>query len=205
MKKKIALISLAAILLLSGIAGGVYAVSDHQPVRGEKLIGMSHLGTALRAGGNIIDTRWSGFRFTNPDGVGEITITQVSIIRGDETLIYEGPYIRVVTDINGNVDRTVITDPMTPHETRGIRLTQYMWDGPDDPDEAELEDSDNWLDRSDALGLDFATYTVEIAWEAQGPVAPLTGWQVTSIEETRFGDEYRYKYESQMVNLKQKK
>ena len=200
MKKRILLVLLAAGLLATGLAGGVYAVSLHQPVKGEKLIGLAPLGTFEIPIGPWTRTtqRSSDFRFTNPDCVGEITITQVSIIRRDETVIYEGPFIRVDGDV-----REVVETPMTPHETRRIMLIAYMWEG-EGVDPEDLTASDNWLSSYDALQQDIAGYTVEIAWEARGPVSPLTGWQQITTRESQDGEKYVMRSESQMVNMKQK-
>ncbi len=206
MKKKIALVSLVAVLLLAGLAGAVYATVDHQVVQGQKLIGVGQLGKMTRSWGTVQFSQ--SFRFTNPDGVGEITITQVSVIKGDETVIYEGPFIRVRT-VDDILVRTVITDPMSPHEIRYIGLRTYMWKGTADiTDPSELEKNSNWYSIGWAHNQTNAPYTVEIAWEAEGAVNPLTGWQQTQRWENRPDDPitfHRMFAESPMVNLKQKK
>ncbi len=198
--KKVLLSLLAVILLLGGLAGAVYAVGDHQPAKDQKLVGVSNLGTKTFPWGSI--ELKPVFRFTNPDCVEEIAITKVSIIRANETVIYEGPYIGVTGPSNNPV-RTVIAEPMSPHEVRIIVLFDYMWTGLG-VDYTNLTANDNWLTVGEALAQEAAQYTVEIEWEAEGAVNPLTGWQRTNRKEVRPDGTYRMLAESQMVNLKQR-
>lgn len=190
--KKMSLIFLVCVLPLAAFAGGVYAEGDVHPVTANRLVGVGDLGTL--AGPNI--TIYTVFAFTNPDDVEEITITKVSIIEGNGDLVYDGPYIYVTPD---GTYREVKPDPMTPHEIWQIRLQAYMWTGLGIPD--DLTDVNNWMSRVDALNKELKAYTVEIEWEAKGAVAPLTGWQRTR----RSDGEGVMMYESQMVNMKQRR
>ncbi|MFC2123160.1 hypothetical protein ACFLRP_05700, partial [Bacteroidota bacterium] len=158
MKKKLSLSLLAVVFILAGFGGGVYAVGDHQPAKGEKLVGVSQLGTRTINEFPLIKHELrSHFRITNPDCVAEINITKVSIIKGDETLIYEGPYIRII-GYGLSPAREVITEPMSPHEVRNIPLMYYMWTGEDDPN---LTDPSNWMTLTQAVQQGKANYTVE--------------------------------------------
>ena len=200
MKKKVFLPLLAVTLLLGGLAGVVYAVGDHQPAKDQKLVGVGPMGT-FTPGPTV--TQMTVFRFTNPDCVEEIAITKVSIISANETVIYEGPYISVEGS-GADPVRTVIDEPMSPHEVRHIVLFFYMWTG-EGLDPTDLTANDNWLSVSDALAKGLAQYTVEIEWEAKGAVNPLTGWQQIQREEHRSDGTYRMLADSQMVNLKQRR
>jgi len=195
--KKMSLILLAVVLLLAALAGGAYVDSDHQPVKGNKLIGVGQLGT--HEGIPYIEM-WTHFGFTNPDCVEEITITKVSIIEENGDLVYEGPYISVTR--NG-LTREVKTDPMNPHEIWGINLEVYMWTGLGDYPE-NLTDPANWLTFGEAMAQPIKSYTVEIEWEAKGGVCPLTGWKTTKRIDWVDGLGGNM-YQSQMVNMKQKK
>lgn len=199
--KKVLLLLLPVILLLGGLAGAVYAVGEHQPAKDQKLVGVGHLGEKTYPWGSI--KHQTVFRFTNPDCVEEIAITKVSIISENETVIYEGPYIDVTGPSNNPV-RTVIDEPMSPHEVRNLPLFYYMWTGGGlDPN--DLTANDNWLSSSDAQDTDMAFYTLEVEWEAKGAVSPLIGWQQFRRQEYRSDGTYRMAAESQMVNLKQRR
>ncbi|MBA7648624.1 hypothetical protein ES703_56412 [subsurface metagenome] len=130
--KKIIAIVLAVMLVAGGLGGFVYAnSSSHQPMTGEKLVGTGRLG--LQPNGEWLSGSW--FLFTNPDCVGKITIERISIIRGDGTVIYEGPLLELVRNGDGEVvDRIPITTPMKPHRIWGVPLGHFMKDPEVDPD-----------------------------------------------------------------------
>ncbi|MFC2068671.1 hypothetical protein ACFLTP_06645 [Chloroflexota bacterium] len=203
MKKKLVLVLAAVVLLMAGIGGVVYAVGGHEPVTGQKLVGVGPMGTVEIGPGPI--TRQASFQFTNPDCIEDITITKVSVMEnGNGDVIYEGPFVGVDTE-GAEVVRTVITE-LAPHDVRGIRLWQYMWIGPDEiSDLDELEDNDNWKETFPAFSQDLIVCTVEIEWEAAGSACPLTGWVTIKDKEVRWGDEFRHEFGREMVNLKQKK
>jgi hypothetical protein len=176
----------------------VYA-ADHQPVRGDKLVGGARLGTMMIGPNELEYSPMVGFQ--NPDCVKEITITQVSIIKTDwelgPTVIYEGPYIYV--DEDGN--REIVTRPMKPHEQWTIVLCHYMYDGVGDP-----EDSSSWLSAPAALQQESAAYSVEIAWEAARRACPLIGGTSTTVEKTNIisGETYNMMSRTQLVQLNQR-
>ena len=199
MGKKIFLILLGVAILGAGFAGGVYAV-DHQPVQGEKLVGVGNVGTLSLPTQKLIGN--SSFTFTNTDCVNEITITKVSIIKQpfglDPKVIYEGPFIQV----GGDPYRVVITT-MKPHAIWEISLASYMYTGANPND---LTDPENWLPDVAAINGYFERYTVEIEWEAGKGTCPLTGWQHTPLTVTDLCDNVRGTFDSGglMVNLEQK-
>jgi len=127
--KKIIAIVLTVVLIAGGLGGFVYATNGHTPMTGQKLVGMGVFGPDPPDG--FFD---AVFTFTNPDGVSEITIEQISIISALGTVIYEGPYL----DSYGKP----YEDPMIPHAIRAIVLSNYITEPP-----------------AHAMG-----YTVEIFW-----------------------------------------
>ena len=135
---------------------------------------------------------------TNPDCVGEITIERISIIRGDGTVVYEGPLLKQIVEDGEVVDSRPITT-LKPHEIRGINLQWFMPD-PEDPDH-------QWMSRWEALLLPLASYTVEVFWTAPGKGLPLTGWaykKTAMIDEEGIPIDLLTEVATQMVNMKQK-
>lgn len=173
MKKKIVISLLVVVLVLAGLAGGVYAGGPHEAEWGNKLVGMGWMGTwtPVPYGKDYIH---SVFSFANPDPVNSIEITKVSIIRADGTVVYEGPYIQVgVPPGETELVREIVTRPMEPHEIWGIASFFYMYKG------GELTDPDSWLDSGEAFEQPFEQFTVEIFWRptTKSPTCPLIGWQ----------------------------
>ena len=206
MQKKIFIALLTVALFGAGFAGRVYAVDDHQPVAGQKLIGMVEFGTFEFTETEHLNVM-SSFVFTNPNCTEDITITQVSIIRQDSevgtTLVYEGPFINVegIESVEPVV-REVVDRPMEPHEMSMIRLYDYMYTGLGDPD--DLTDPANWKTLHQAVfEQPLELYTVEIFWEAKGKACPLIGWQSSVYLHSRDGQEFEWLKESNMVNMTQ--
>ncbi len=179
MKRIIAIVLALVLLATGGLAGFVYAqVNGHEPMTGQKLVGWgAYAGDYYPDGGPPRFNQNTIFLITNPDGVSEITIERISIIQGDETLIYEGPLLHP----NG----TLWTEPMTPHEIRNINFGTYV------------------PDRTVRPGL----YTLEIFWAGSHKNGlPLIGKQVTSYhrwdEAGSIIDSHQYAVP--MVNMEQK-
>jgi len=150
---------LAVSLILGGFSGIAYAVGEHEPLNGEKLVGVGYMGT-YDARGSAPERQYvSTFRFTNPDDSESITIKRVSIIAGDGTLIYEGPFVQYTPGPSGS--REIITT-MSPHQINRISLLSSMWTG-DGDDPEDVTASDNWLHYRDAREKLPLYYTVEIA------------------------------------------
>ncbi|MFC2014018.1 hypothetical protein ACFLU8_03975 [Chloroflexota bacterium] len=197
--EKIFLALLAVVLLLGGVAGGAYATVEHEPVKGEKLIGWGPMGKSQHSPLRI-ERSHTIFEFTNPDCKHDITIKQVSILQGG-TVIYEGPFVSNLGD-----GRKVETEPIKPHKTWYIALFNYMYIGPEDPTVTDLENDANWLDARTARNKDTSWFTVEIAWEASKKECnPLIGFRFTRVYVTDPSDvEYTsWGYGLQMVNIKQ--
>ena len=167
--RKIIAIVLAVVLVAGGLGGFAYAQGTHQPVTGQKLVGVAQLGKTPTGHTSI-----GVFRFTNPDCVSEIAIQQVSIMRGDGTVIYEGPYLATKIDEDGSISRTPIYGPMKPHGIRVVRL-DYLMKNPD------AADPDRWLTREEAWELNIAPYTLEVFWTGTKQGCPLTGWAETGM------------------------
>ena len=174
MKKKIVLSLLVVVLVLAGLSGGVYASNIHKANVGDKLVGLGSSGTfeipsVLKEWSNSV------FFFTNPDCINSIDITKISVIRGDGTVIYEGPFIWVLLDGT----RVVVTEPMQPHQVRAISLASYMYKGT-----GEITDPNSWLDIITAITQPSQSYTVEVSWKStakKASVCPLMGYWTTRI------------------------
>jgi len=196
-------ITLILFVLLFAFAGTVYA-GDKKAFKGKKLVGIGKLGTGFPGPPGL--DQYTCFTFTNPDNVEDITIEKVLITRGDGSVVYEGPFIKaqlIAPPFPPDIERTII-DEVMPHEIFGICLQNYFWVGPpDDVTEAsdeQLIDNKNWMPRSEAESQTWASYTVEIQWEAKGGTCALTGWQ----RSKSFQADLRWETESPMVNTKQK-
>ncbi|MFC1903025.1 hypothetical protein ACFLX4_03055 [Chloroflexota bacterium] len=83
--KKIIILLMAASLIAGGLGGYVYAATNHEPINGNKLVGFAPYGTS----GDELQEFDAIFGWTNPDCSSNITIEQISIIRGDGTPVYE--------------------------------------------------------------------------------------------------------------------
>lgn len=195
MKKGTALTLCAIVLLATMVAGGVYAVGDHQPMKGDKLIGAGFEGTFELPGTPAmpVQTRYARYRITNPNCLDDITIEQVSIIRSDGTVMYEGPFMETLpfvspsSPLGWDVERQVKTEPMKPHESRFI-FPQFL-----------MTDSitGEWVHPILVAMGPMSIYTVEIKWTTKGKY-PLIGWQ----QQLEIRDGQHTVSESPMVNMK---
>ena len=193
MKKLIGII-LAVVLLAGGLGTVVYAAVPHVPMTGEKLVGMGRMGTR---GDGPTFTFFSVFRFTNPDCVGTITITRISIMKSGGTVVYEGPLLRQEVSGGEVVDDSEWMEPMNPHEGRDIALWTYF----PDPDDQDYD----WMSKQEAYGQPLRGYSVEIFYETERKGLPLVGDAFTTREFVRStGDIQQTGYSSQMFNLNQK-
>ncbi len=181
--KKIIAIVLAVVLIAGGLGGFVYAqVNGHEPMTGQKLVGFS----AASVDGDIY---FEGIvTFTNPDGVSEITIEQLSIIAPDGTVIHEGQLL----DREGNP----LPQTLGPHEGGIIVLGDYV---------AWYYTLDPWAFRDFPLG----GYTVEIFWSGSHQQGlPLIGWSIIVLLELEVGGNVIIGpvsgWSTQMVNMEQK-
>ena len=182
--KKIIVMLLALVLLVVGGLGGIaYAQNNsHQPMTGQKLVGMG--GCSVDG-----DAFFEGIlTFTNPDCVSEITIEQLSIIKEDGTVIHEGELL----------DRYGDPLPMTlgPHEGGIIVLRDYVaWHYGLEP----------WAFRDFSPG----GYTVEIFWSGSHQQGlPLIGWSITVLLELEEGGNViigtAAGWSTEMVNMEQR-
>lgn len=202
MKKKLVISLLVVVLVLTGLAGGVYAKNIHKVERGNKLVGLGLMGAGDDP--NFGKTRMhSWFGFTNPDPVNGIDITKVSIIRDDGTVMYEGPYLEIsLPPGETELVRQIVTRPMEPHELWGFGLFNYMYKG------GEITDPDSWFDMWEAFDQGEGAYTVEIFWQptTKSPTCPLIGWQHQVWTRDPSPGVYNWgvpdaRTESQMVNV----
>jgi len=121
MKKRIIAMVLVAVLVGGGLGGLVYAQGTHEPMTGQKLVGVGPCGfwVPVPYVENHANTL---FRITNPDCVAEIKIERVSIIKNEPyEVIYEGPLL---------LDGTEVTE-LEPHQVGLINLALYVeggWD-----------------------------------------------------------------------------
>jgi hypothetical protein len=195
--RKTIIMTLVVVLLCSAFGGFVYAQSNsHDPMKGQKLLGVGTLGRHANIdGGEILSQAFS--QITNPSCEDEITIERIALIRGDGTVIYEGPFLRLVRDENDNVIEEIpIIDPIQPHQFRGVTLWRFM----KDPDS---QDPNRWLTLQEALDLPVRYYTLEVMWSGGKQEMPLTGW-VNIIRNFTHADGNREtsQFSNQMVNMK---
>jgi len=165
--KKVALVLVLVICLVALVAGGVTTLAQgdlHEPMVGKKLVGAGYLGYVELPHAQQMQWNISHFVMTNPDCVENITIERLSIIRGDGTLIYEGPFYAtygVRNETNRTVDvNNVIREEVTtlaPHDTVDVVLAFIMPDG-----------ADGWLSYGDAMNLFVYGYTVEVFYSTKG-------------------------------------
>ena len=198
MKKRIALTMLAVVLALVLVGGSAYGIAAHSKVQGEKIIGHGILGSLII--GEEIDESYSSMAwFTNPDCENDIVIKRVAIIRGDGTLIYEGPYVMMP-----GVDDYQVVAIINPHEILSMTLARYIWTGDGDP--SDPTDPDNWMSEEDATALPWAAYTVEISWESvskRGAALPLTGWISTRVIQ-HHAEDHSIIFANVMINMTQR-
>lgn len=177
LKKKILLIVLVVCLVLGGVGGVVYANLEHEPVLGDKLVGVCWAGTMDHP--ELGDYQlYPYFRITNPNCDSDIEDIHVSIIRGDGFSVYEGEL---------NIYGSDPTSVMVPHQTTMTTLAQYIpWELFSEPP---------------------IMYSIEISFEAAPDAAPLIGWQVAWTNVVRNDGIQRNDHimESPMVNLTVKK
>lgn len=206
MKKKILLIVLVVCLVIGGIGGVIYANGEHEPMKGEKLVGLALMGTVPNRANNLGKYEYYPiFQVTNPDCSSPITIKGLSIIKQDGTTMYQGPLVSPLIYPEGADSYREIIDTILPHQVIKFQLPHYQWKGEgQDPDDVTAMDNWDW----DGVPTDSnEAYTFEISYELEKNAAPLIGWQRTwckiFIEDTdnKVGD---YGTESPMVNVKQK-
>ena len=149
--RKIIAVLLVAMLVVGGLGGFAYAQGTHEPMTGQKLVGMGAYAEWEDDG--IHKRCTTTLILTNPDGVSEITIDRISVFAYDGRLVYEGPFLKWREEIPWD-------EPMQPHETRESDLDQYV-SGFEWPSESEV-----WMN-----------FTVEISWtKSHWRGLPLTGW-----------------------------
>ncbi len=160
MKRIIIAVVLAVVLIAGGLGGFVYATNgSHEPMTGQKLV-----GTGLN--GSAVGVYWeTGFTFTNPDGVSEITIEQISIIRSDGTVIYEG---------------TPWLEPIKPHGVRTIELDEYIEEPETLP--PDIYTVEIFWGKSHKKGLPLIGSSMTVVLELDGvEVTGITGWFATEM------------------------
>ena len=94
---------------------GIVEPIPHEPMTGQKLVGMGYLGEHYDEESDITFQLHTMFSFTNPDGVSEITIDRVSIFAFDGTVLYEGP-------LKPGTEERI----MMPHEVDAVELHDYL-------------------------------------------------------------------------------
>ena len=175
MKKKMVISLLVAVLVLVGVAGGIYAKGDGDAESGNKLVGLGIMGRTLEDQSPELQHLHSWYTFANPDPVNSIEITKICIRYADGTILYEGPYIQIIyTGESPPYYREIVTRPMEPHELWEMPLVFYMYQGGED-----LTDPDSWMTWEEAFDQTLEYYTVEIFWQptTKSPTCPLIGWQ----------------------------
>ena len=123
--KKIIIALLVAVVLAGVTGGAIYAVGEHQPIAGHKLIGFGGRGTI----DTITDNRYlrviSGAQFivTNPACSKSITIERVQVMDQDGIVIFAegpgtyGPFTDEIIDI---------PEELLPHQVWKFRLRDLI-------------------------------------------------------------------------------
>jgi len=154
MKKRI-LAGIMVFVLIGGIAAGVtYAVSEHQTMVGDKLVGTGLIMGEGEAG-PILFAMLPVFQITNPDCAYSITIERVALLDADGEVLWEG--------LPGDCPFAEIPDVMDPHEIVTIfifadeSMPEWLPPGWEPPDE------------------EVSGFTLEVEWETDSRGLPLAG------------------------------
>jgi len=158
MKRKVILAIVAIALLISGVAGGIaYSQMDHQPPRGQKLIGMGWCGLSEASGDEALALSYywnTDLRITNPNDVRTLTIAYFAIMDEEGNVVVEG----TPEQLNeGASEETYVPEELGPHEIWGFHLSSFIGGPPG------------------VIGETPPSYTVEITWTGQAS-RPLIGW-----------------------------
>ncbi|MBA7613204.1 hypothetical protein ES703_20449 [subsurface metagenome] len=167
MKKTVILVVVTLGLILGSIAGGLaYAQTDHQPPRGQKLIGLGIYGVSAEPTyvneALTLAYYWNtAFDIINPNCDQSLTITYLAIIDEDGNVVAEG------TPEQWN--EPYIPEELGPHQIWHFGLNDF-------------------LAETGVIGETPPSYTIEISWTSLGGAAiggarggsaashPLTGW-----------------------------
>ena len=117
MKRIMAIIITLVLIVVGAINGLAYAKSTQEPMIGHKLVGWGDLGSLL----DLVQANFS-VSFTNPDSASEISIDQVSIIRGDGEVIFEGKLSEYAKAIASAAWREGVVVKTMEDGGRGIRV-----------------------------------------------------------------------------------
>ena len=184
MTKKIVLGLVVVALLVTGFAissdTAQAKVAGHHQLGPQKLLGNGSFGTLAISPFGVPTTRNldTTFRVTNPNcKVYNIWLRKMAIIRGDETLMYEGPFFW--TDAAGNRHKM---NKLTTHGAVPVKLSlcipkaTYMpYADPTDPSQWET-----WGGGLPALSL----YTLEIRYSKDPSALPPVGWQKVWVADS---------------------
>ena len=143
----------------------------------QKLVGTGFLGSA-------VGVYWeTGFTFTNPDCVSEITIERISIIKNDGTVIYEGKLLRFSWDEeSGKFVGTPWLEPMKPHEIRSIELDQYMQEPPPESLPPDMYTVEIFWTKRHQQGLPLIGSSSTVVLEVDGvKITGITGWYANEM------------------------
>lgn len=158
--KKIVLAAIVAVMLLATIGGTVvYAQAQHQPPRGQKLVG---IGMWSWPANEPAPSFWSFitiFNVTNPNCRGDIEIEWLSIIDMNGESVFEGAP-GTYHNYQSNTDDLVVPDALAPHQIWQFQLAQFVAETTPCAWESEVP---------------LAHYTVEVTWSGRAARA-LEGW-----------------------------
>jgi hypothetical protein len=162
--KKIIAVLLAVVLVAAGLGSFAYAqVNGHEPMTGQKLVGMAALGHF--DSGQVRRFAIATLGINNPDCVAEITIEKMVIIGEDGSVVYEGPFLRTPISNPSSPDPPEqMTRPLKPHEGWECFLASCIPDG-----------EGGWLPADEVLNRPRTQYMVEIFWSGHKKGLPLGG------------------------------
>jgi hypothetical protein len=160
--KKLIVIVLAMVLVAAGLGGFAYAqVNGHEPMTGQKLVG--HVVVGKIDLGEVHTAYHGAVTLVNPDCVAEITIERMFIIDEEGSVVYDGPFLRSLTD-NPLSPPEIMERPMRPHEVWECFLFSCIPDG-----------EGGWLPFYEVLDSPRTIYKVEIFWSGHKKGCPLSG------------------------------
>jgi hypothetical protein len=168
-----AMILRLAVMVIAGSA--VYASSLVQPAEAYKLSGSAVLGRAQVSEGQEAQTVCLNphFLIWNPDSENEVNIARLTILQGDGTVIYDGPFRQLlpepeVISTGHTALESLNVTRLTPHQYAAVTPVQWVrsYDG-GQPDWAA------------ALNVPSTAYSVEVHWTTAGGGLPLRGTVVT--------------------------
>ena len=149
--KKLIVMLLTVVLLASATGGYAYALTEHQPMVGQKLVGVGTLGIFYDLDSEHDTLVYSRCLIMNPDCVGVVTNICIRII-SDTGTEYSGKLLSPLTSPQE-------VTALAPHQSGVVDVISCVF--------PEL---------TDPYQLQTAAYTIELSWTGTKSALPLVGW-----------------------------